>query len=85
MKSHLILGVHVKSFSKDSGNVQKIFSEYGCSIRTRLGLHDAADNLCSPEGLILIEFIGGIEKADEMTAKLSAIQGIEVKRMVFEH
>lgn len=85
MKSHLILGVHVKSFSKDSGNVQKVFSEYGCAIRTRLGLHDVAEDVCSPQGLILVEFIGGAQKADEMTAKLAAIPGIEVKRMTFDH
>ncbi|MGL4944205.1 MAG: hypothetical protein ACRC46_13570 [Thermoguttaceae bacterium] len=85
MASHLILGVHVKSFSRDSAQVQTIFSEYGCEIRTRLGLHDVADGVCSPQGLILVEFIGGPQKAAEMTAKLTKIAGIEVKQMTFDH
>lgn len=79
----IILGVNVTSFAKNSGEVQHVFCEYGCSIRTRLGLHEAADNVCAPNGLILVEFTGGEEKAAEMTKKLVAIPGIEVQKMVF--
>ncbi len=83
--AHVIIGIHVRNFSTQSSEIQKILSEYGCSIRTRLGLHNVADNACSQNGLILVEFIGGEAKADEMTAKLTAIKGVDVKRMVFEH
>lgn len=83
MTQKIILGVNVTSFAKNSGEVQKVFCEYGCCIRTRLGLHEAANDICAPNGLILVEFVGGKEKADEMTAKLIAIQGIEVKSMEF--
>lgn len=79
----VILGVNVTSFAKNSGEVQKVFTEYGCDIRTRLGLHDVAEGVCSPYALILVEFIGGEAKADEMTKKLTALEGIEVKKMVF--
>ena len=79
----IILGVNITSFAKNSGEVQQVFSEFGCSIRTRVGLHDVADGLCAPNGLILVEFIGGTEKAAEMTQKLTALPGIEVKQMVF--
>ena len=81
--SKIILGINVTSFEKNSGDVQQILSEYGCSIRTRIGLHDVAEGLCAPNGLILIEFIGGSEKAVEMTQKLTVVPGIEVKQMVF--
>jgi len=79
----IILGVNVTSFAKNSGEVQAVFSEYGCDIRTRLGLHDASENVCSPNGLILVEFTGGEARVAEMTKKLLAIPGIEVKQMVF--
>ncbi|HBT78182.1 MAG TPA: hypothetical protein DEB39_14955 [Planctomycetaceae bacterium] len=84
MSARLILGVNVGSFAKNSGEVQKVFSEYGCSIRTRLGLHEATEGACDPKGLILLEFVGGKQKADEMIAKLTAIQGIDVKTMSFD-
>ena len=79
----IILGVNVTSFAKNSGEVQHVFSEYGCNIRTRLGLHDVTDGACAPNGLILVEFAGSLEKAAEMTQKLAAVPGIEVKQMVF--
>ncbi|MDR3182961.1 MAG: hypothetical protein LBT89_08620 [Planctomycetaceae bacterium] len=79
----IILGVNVTSFAKNSGEVQSVFREYGCSIRTRIGLHEANENICSPNGLILLEFVGGTKLADEITAKLTALPGIEVKRMEF--
>ena len=78
----IILGVNITSFATNSGEVQKVFCEYGCSIRTRLGLHDVSDNTCAPNGLIIIEFIDE-EKAEEMIQKLIALPGIEVKKMVF--
>jgi hypothetical protein len=83
MSKKIILGVNVTSFAKNSGEVQTVFREYGCSIRTRLGLHAAAGDACDPNGLILVDFIGGTAEADEITKKLTAIQGIEVKRMEF--
>ena len=79
----VILGINVIGFAKNSSEVQAVFCEYGCSIRTRIGLHDATENICSPNGLILVEFTGGEAKAAEMTEKLNAIPGIEVKQMEF--
>ena len=83
MEKYVILGVLVDNFSQDAVEVQKIFSLFGCSIRTRLGLHDATDGVCAPNGLILVEFIGGKAKADEMAAKLNALDGVAVKIMTF--
>ncbi|MDR0871121.1 MAG: hypothetical protein LBN39_10060 [Planctomycetaceae bacterium] len=83
MTKKIIIGVNVTSFAKNSGEVQAVFQEFGCSIRTRLGLHEASDNVCAPNGLILVEFVGGAQKAAEMTAKLTALPGIEVKQMEF--
>ena len=81
----LIIGVNVPSFAKNSGEIQKVFSEYGCSIRTRLGLHDVAEGVCSPTGVILVEFVSGENMADEMIAKLMAANpDLEIKKMVFE-
>ena len=76
-----ILGVHVAQRTKHTAKVQKILSDYGCSIRTRLGLHDAGDGFCSPNGLILLEVVS---KAAELAAALAKVPGVAVKKMVFE-
>ena len=62
-----------------------VLTEYGDNIKTRLGLHDVHEGFCSPNGLLLVEFLGDAARADTFAKRLSAIQGVEVKRMVFDH
>lgn len=82
---HVVLGIHITDRTMHVPSVQDLFTEYGCSIKTRLGLHEASDEFCSPNGLILLEMAGPDGPIDELAAKLGAIQGVEVQRMVFEH
>ena len=62
-----------------------MFTEFGCNIKTRLGLHEVTDDYCSTEGVVILELLGGPEVRRDMAAKLAAIDGIEVKEMVFAH
>lgn len=82
---HVILGIHITDRLRHAGEVQKVFTEYGCNIKTRLGLHEVADNYCAGEGVVLLELVGEPEVRRDMAAKLGAIEGIEVKEMVFNH
>ena len=79
---HVILGVHVTDRTKEAVEVQKLLTHYGSSIKTRLGLHEIGN---SPEGVMVLEVVGNSEIWKEMAKKLSAIEGIEVKEMVFGH
>jgi hypothetical protein len=76
-----ILGVHVAQRTKHTAKVQQILTDYGCSIRTRLGLHDAGAGTCSPNGLILLEVVS---EAAALSAALAQVPGVCVKKMVFE-
>jgi hypothetical protein len=64
--------------------VQKIFSKYGCNIKTRLGLHEVSEDVCSPSGLVLLEMFGKEEDILRMEKDLKAVEGIRVQKMVFE-
>jgi hypothetical protein len=44
MNDHLILGIHVTDRVQKAGEVQQLFTEYGCNIKTRLGLHEVAQD-----------------------------------------
>jgi hypothetical protein len=85
MEDHVILGVHVFDRMKKVPTVQTLLSEYGCNIKTRIGLHHVDENVCSPEGLILLELVGDRKLFDELAAKLAALGGVEVQKMVFGH
>ncbi len=82
---HVILGVHLTDRVKKSVDVQKVFTEHGCSIKSRIGLHDVGEGSCAPGGIILIEFFGAEAEAQEMAEKLNAIEGVCTKMMVFGH
>ena len=83
--SHIILGIHVSDRLKNAVDVQKVFTEYGCNIKTRIGLHDTDDNVCSPSGVVLIEFFGSDDEASAMMAKLNEVEGVVVQKMLFGH
>lgn len=85
MDKHIIYGVHVTDRMSKVPNIQDLFSEYGCNIKTRIGLHDVSEGYCSPGGVILLEMFGDEQVCEELRDKLNAIDGIEVQEMVFEH
>ena len=78
-----ILGVQIMNRTKNVIAVQKVLSEYGCNIKTRLGLHDVGDGVCASCGLLLLELYGDKVKCAELEKKLKAVPGVEVKKMVF--
>lgn len=85
LSKHIIVGVHITGRTEHVDLVQHLLTEYGCLIRTRLGLHETAKEFCSPNGLLLLEMTDDGAKATELMDKLNAIKGVEVKSMVFDH
>jgi hypothetical protein len=83
--NHLIVGVHLSDRITDAGAVLAVFTEFGCDIKTRIGLHDADGRVCGPGGVIVLELVGGEEAAARMIARLNTIEGVEVQKMIFGH
>jgi hypothetical protein len=83
MKEIRVLGVLLEERSKVSVSVQDVLCNHGCSIKTRLGLHEVGDNLCANYGLILLELFGDPKEMDELENALIALEGVTVKKMVF--
>lgn len=82
---HFILGVHLTNRVKHASQLQGVLTEFGCNIKTRIGLHDVSDGDCSPNGLLLLEIVGEETLCDAMAERLAAIEGVEVQQMVFDH
>jgi hypothetical protein len=83
MSKRIVVGVHVDSRVKKVPHVQEVFTKYGCNIKTRLGLHEVADNACSPSGLIILEMYGDENAVTGMESELNAMDGVTVKKMEF--
>ena len=82
---HIIVGIHVTDRLKNAGDVQKISTQYGCNIKTRLGLHEVHGNYCAGGGIVLLEMVGEMKDVDAMLRKLKKIEGLEAKKMTFTH
>lgn len=82
---HYIVGIHVDDRIKRASDVQQLLTDYGCNIKTRIGLHEVTGQFCAGFGLILLEMIGDPEKVRELVQKLDAIDGVSVQQMVFDH
>jgi hypothetical protein len=64
--------------------VQDVLTKYGCSIRVRLGLHDAEVNSCSPSGLILLQLCGDADQLQTIEQELKAIPSVKVQSMTLD-
>lgn len=79
-----IMGIQVGNRESEALKVQELLTKNGCIIKTRLGLHESSEELCSITGLIILEFLP--DKEDEiaiMEKELAALNTIVVKKMVF--
>ena len=84
-EKHVILGVHIQDRVKEASVVQQLLTEYGCNIKTRLGLHEVDEKFCAAGGVVLLELVGKNGECAALEEKLAAIDGVDVKRMVFDH
>jgi len=84
MAERIILGVQVTNRVENILDVQKILTEYGCNIKTRLGLHEVSDSHCSDVGLLILETYGDEADILQMESKLHQVKGLTVKKMVFQ-
>lgn len=83
MADTTILGVLLRKRTKTAEKFQEILSQHGCIIKTRIGIHNATDNVCSPDGVILIDVIGSESDIKALEDDIKALDGAEVQKMSF--
>jgi len=69
---------------EEAVTVQKILTEWGCLIKTRLGLHEGVLNNCSEHGSLFLEMVGEKEKHEELVRKLNLLKGVVAKLVELE-
>lgn len=82
---HIIMAIHVTDRVKQASRVQDILTQFGKSIKTRIGLHEATETKASTNGMILVEFVGSLRRSETMLGALNEITGVEAKSMTFQH
>lgn len=81
-RDYLLILVNMRK--KEAVTVQKILTEWGCLIKTRLGLHDGVLDDCTESGTIFIELVGDKAKHDELARKLNLLNGVKAELITLE-
>jgi hypothetical protein len=50
--------VKIDHRSTEATKVQEILTQFGCSIKVRLGLHEVSKEFCANDGLVILEVDG---------------------------
>lgn len=78
MDTFKIMLVKVNHRVQKVPEMQEVLTKYGCSIKMRLGLHEAGD-VCSNQGLIILQLTGDEKEINAFEKELSSVEGISVK------
>ena len=84
MKEIRIIGLLITDRIKEAGLTQRLLSEYGYLIKSRLGFHEVSEDVCSRIGVILLQLVGDPEEFERFEEKLKEIGGVEVQHMIFK-
>lgn len=76
-----IIGILVEKNREIIGNVQKLLTSYGCSIRTRLGVNEVFFG--EPAGLIILQMTGDEKQRRLLEKNLQDLQMVRVRSMSF--
>ena len=72
-----IIGILLDNRTEEALKFQEILTEYGCNIKTRIGLHNIGEYKCINNGIILLEVVSNI---NEIYDKLSKHWQVQIMR-----
>ena len=78
MKKSIMI-VLVGNRKESALEVQKSFTEMGCFIKTRLGIHDGSPEQCTNNGLIILQLVGDAKSKHDLYDKLKVIPNVSVE------
>jgi len=79
MTCYNVMSVLTNKRIQNVNDMQQVLTDSGCIIKTRLGIHDAGEDFCSNEGLIILHLIGSEDEISQLEEKLNDIPGIKAK------
>ncbi len=79
MACYNVMTVLTSSRTENVPEMQQVFTKSGCIIKTRLGIHDAGEDFCSNEGLIILHLTGSDKEILELEENLNKIPGVKAK------
>lgn len=79
MSCYYVIGIRMDNRTANAVNFQEALTKNGCKIKTRLGLHEASDEFCSNDGLIILQPCGEKKEIKKLLEDLNELDGITAK------
>jgi hypothetical protein len=78
-----VMAIKVNGRIANAPLVQEILTKYGCNIKTRVGFHEANDDQCSMDGIIILQVCGKEAENLAMFNELDKLDGVMPKLIEF--
>jgi hypothetical protein len=78
---HRLIMIKIEKRDPEAVDVQNILTEFGCCIKTRLGLHEVEKDNCSTTGLIILQLGENSCDVNKFLDKLNALPHVIAKFM----
>jgi len=78
---HKLIMIKIEKRDPEAVDVQNILTEFGCCIKTRLGLHEVETDKCAASGLIILQLGAEICDIDKFMMKLNDLPHVTAKFM----
>lgn len=78
-----IMAIKVNGRLANAPHVQEILTKYGCNIKTRVGFHEANEDQCSMDGLLILQLFGNGSEIQSMFDELDKMEGVIPKFIEF--
>ena len=78
-----IMAIKVDGRNANAVHVQELLTKYGCSIKTRVGFHEASADLCATDGIIILQLFGPDSETVAMYNALDKLDGVTPKMIEF--
>jgi hypothetical protein len=69
-----IIGIQISNRIEEATKLQEILTNYGCLIKTRIGLHDMGEYKCLNYGIVLIQVVDRISEIYDELSKHWKVQ-----------
>lgn len=73
-----VMAVSINHRSQKATGLQGVLTKHGCIIKMRLGLHEAG-NVCSEEGLVILQLDGSDDEIKALEVDLNSVEGLKAK------
>lgn len=83
MKPLKVMVILITDRIKEAGKTQKVLTEFGHIIKSRMGFHEVSAEKCSRVGVVTLYLIGEITEQQNLETALQQIEGIQFKSIEF--